>query len=74
MYKALGHLQYVCLRTILLKSRHPINRRNKSRESTILKIEFFYHWVCFFSVTLNPNVTLNLSHKSKLLKPIGSPL
>lgn len=48
MYKALGHLHYVCLRTILLKSRQPINRRNKSRESTILKIEFFYHWVCFF--------------------------
>ncbi len=48
MYKALGHLHYVCLRTILLKSRQPINRRNKSRESTILKIEFFLPLGLFF--------------------------
>lgn len=48
MYKALGHLHYVCLRTILLKSRQPINRRNKSRESTILKIEFFTIGFVFF--------------------------
>lgn len=73
MYKALGHLHYVCLRTILLKSRQPINRRNKSRESTILKIDFFTIGFVFF-VTLNPNVTLNLTHKSNLLKSIGLPL